>query len=86
MPGKIPIADARALSKKHNCPIVVIFAIDATGDRFNLTTYGETKALCRHAASLSEQIAEAILKHKIKPAPAEPMNQPDAPAQFESQP
>lgn len=82
--GKIPIADAATLSKKYDSAIVLIFAIDGSGDRFHLTTYGRTKKLCRHAASLSDQIANGILGGRIAPALEEPTHLPDEPMQFES--
>lgn len=84
MKGKIPISTAKAISEKHDCPIVLIFGIDRDGRRYQITTYGETKALCRLAASYSEQIADAISGGTIAALPAEPMDLPSVPTQFES--
>ena len=57
-PGRIPIGDARALSRKHGCPLVVIFAINPDKESFTITTYGATKKLCKLAASFGVQIAD----------------------------
>jgi hypothetical protein len=84
MPTRIPISEAKAISKKYHAPIVLIFAITDGGDRFTVTTYGESKALCRHAASLSEQISSKVLNGEIIPAKEEPKQLPDQPTQFES--
>jgi hypothetical protein len=83
MKGKIPISAARQVSERHGCPVVVIFGIEAGGDQFTVTTYGATRALCRHAASLADQIAEAILHGKITPAAREPLQLPDEPTEWD---
>lgn len=85
-PKKIPIREAEGISQRHSSPMVVIFALNETGDRYNLVTYGKTKKLCRYAASLSEQIADAIFKGRIVPAQEEPLHLPDKPTQFEDVP
>jgi hypothetical protein len=79
MKGRIPISAARQVSERHGCPVVVIFGIEAGGDRFTVTTYGATRALCRHAASLADQIAKAILHGTITPAAREPLQLPNEP-------
>lgn len=80
--GKIPIAAAERLSKQYNCPVVLVFAIEETGDRFTITTYGKTKGLCRHAASLGEQFASAVFSQQVAPTEVEPKHLPDVPAQM----
>lgn len=82
--GRIPIKDAERLSDKHNCPIIVIYAIEDNGDRFTVTTYGKTKALCQHAADLGRKLAKAILDGEVVPATTEPLDVPNGPAIFDS--
>jgi hypothetical protein len=79
----IPVSTARQVSERHGCSVVIVFGIEAGGDRFTVTTYGTTKALCRHAASLADQIAEAILHGTISPAAREPLQLPDSPAEWD---
>jgi hypothetical protein len=83
MKGKIPISTARQVSERHGCPVVIIFGLEAEGNRFTVTTYGASKALCRHAASLAEQIAGAILDGTITPAASEPLELPDVPTEWD---
>ena len=60
--GKIPVKAAEKLANEYDCPIVLIFAIHDNGDKFCVTTYGKSKALCRHAASLGKQFSEGIVR------------------------
>jgi hypothetical protein len=83
MRGKIPVSTARQVSERHGCPVVIVFGIEARGNRFTVTTYGSTKALCRHAASLADQIAEAILHGTISPAAREPLQLPNVPTEWD---
>lgn len=83
MPTKIPISEARKISEKYAAPIVLIFAITDGGDRIAVTSYGESRALCRHAAYLSDQITDKALNGEIVPLQEEPMDLPDRPMQFE---
>ena len=62
---KIPIGDARELARKHNAPMVVVFAITTDGEQFCVTTYGATKKLCKLAASYGDQFAEAVLNGRV---------------------
>lgn len=80
--GKIPIAEGRRLSEKYKAPMLVVFSLHDGGDTFNVMTYGETKALCRHAADIGNKIAEAILGSKIAPAETEPMQLPNVPMEW----
>mgnify|MGYP001563289097 CR=1 FL=1 len=82
--GLIPIKAAERLSEQYNCPVIVIYAIEDTGDRFTVTTYGKSKALCRHAADLGRKLAKAILNGEIIPAEKEPTDVPNEPAIFRS--
>jgi hypothetical protein len=82
MKGKIPISAARQISKSFRHPVVIIFGIEAGGDRFTVTTYGVTRALCRHAASLADQIASGVLHGTITPA-KEPPQLPDVPTEWD---
>lgn len=61
----IPIADAREISKKRSCPIVIIFGIEESGERYTITTYGRTKGLCAWAAKIAEDIHAAVLRGEI---------------------
>jgi hypothetical protein len=83
MKGKVPISVARSLSERHGCSVMIVFGIEAGGDRFTVTTYGATKALCRHAAALADQIAEAILHGTISPAAREPLQLPNVPTEWD---
>lgn len=69
---KIPIGDARELARKHNAPMVVIFAIAPSGEQFCVTTYGATKKLCKLAASYGDQFAEAVLGGRVSAPEFEP--------------
>lgn len=83
VPGRIPIGDARELSRKHGCPIVVVFAIHPDRETFTVTSYGATKKLCRLGADYANKIAEAVLDAQVKPAEVEPLDLPDAPVVWE---
>lgn len=80
MPGHIPVGDARHLSRKHGCPLVVIFAINPDRESFTVTTYGATKKFCKLAASFGTQFAEAIFDGTVSPPLIEPEDAPDHPA------
>jgi hypothetical protein len=82
MKARIPISVAREVSGRHGCPVVIVFGIEAGGDRFTVTTYGASKALCRHAAALADQIASAVLDGTITPAAREPLQLPDVPTEW----
>ena len=77
--GKIPISAAGAMAEKYGVPVIVIFAIHPDGSNFTVTTYGTTKALCRHAASMGKQIADAVFDQRVAPEPIEPKDLPDTP-------
>ncbi len=77
--GKIPIGDARAIARKCQCPMIVIFGIDADGQQFHVTTYGMTKKFCRLAASFGEQFAQAIFNGTVEPPGQEPLHLPETP-------
>lgn len=81
--GKIPIKEGRRLSETYQAPVVIVFSLHDGGDTFNVTTYGATKALCRHAASLGEQIAAKVLGGEISPEPLEPERLPNVPTEWE---
>jgi hypothetical protein len=83
--SKIPIAEGERLSKKYEAPIVIVFAIQDKGDTFSVMTYGASKALCRHAASLGNQITEKVLSGAIAPEEVEPVHLPVAPTNWDSQ-
>jgi hypothetical protein len=70
--GKIPIEDAKRIATERRCPVVVIFGIEANGNRFTVTSYGMTRKLCKLGASLADQIAEAVMSGRILPPEEEP--------------
>ena len=70
--GKIPIKAAAEISLKYACPVVIVFGISADGKTLQLTTYGKSKALCKHAAHLAEQIEKKIFSGEISPSQNEP--------------
>ena len=78
--GPIPIGDARRISRERNCPMVVVFAIEAGGERFAVTTYGATKKLCKLAATYGDLIADGILHGKIVEAVQAEPDGPEKPA------
>jgi hypothetical protein len=83
MTTSIPIKDAEEISKRRGCPVVIIFGIDAIGDRFTVTTYGRSRKLCRHAADLGKKFSASVLNGTVTPAPAEPMQLPNAPTRWD---
>jgi hypothetical protein len=84
MSSKIPIAEGRRISEKFKAPVVIVFTLLDNGDTFNVMTYGATKALCRHAASLGNQIADKVLNRDIEPEQIEPVHLPDEPMNWVS--
>lgn len=80
--NKIPISEGKRISEKYNAPIVIMFTILDGGDTFNVMTYGASKKLCRHAASLGNQIADKVLDGTITPEQEEPTHLPDKPANW----
>ncbi len=81
--ANIPIKAAEDISKTYDCPVVIVFSIEGNGNTFGVTTYGRTKALCRHAADLGKKFSEAVLNGTVEPAQVEPMDIPDEPTQWE---
>jgi hypothetical protein len=81
--GKIPIAEAQRIAEKFGAPIVIVFSIHDGGNSFNVISYGQSKALCRHAASLGDQIAQKVLNGEISPVTTQPMNLPDVPMEWD---
>jgi hypothetical protein len=82
MSGAIPVGDARRISRERQQPLVIIFGLNADGSEFNVTTYGATKKLCKVAASLGEQFAQAVLNGRVGPPETEPEGAPEVPARF----
>ena len=82
MKGKIPIGDARRISRERACPMVLVFGIEEGGERFTVTTYGATKKLCKLAASYAEQFADAVMKGSVFAPEFEPVELPEEPAMF----
>lgn len=80
MRDKIPIGDARRISRERDCPLVVIFGIEPSTEHFQITTYGATAKLCKLAASFGTQFAEAIFDGTVSPPGTEPANMPEMPA------
>ncbi len=83
MASRIPIKAAERISEQYDCPMVVMFALNENAERFHVVTYGKTKALCRHAASIGEQIAQKVLAGDIAPVADEPLNLPNTPTVWE---
>lgn len=65
MSGAIPISAARAMGQKHDCPIVVVFAVEEGGEQYCVTTWGRTKQLCGWAAKVGEDIHQAVMRGEI---------------------
>lgn len=78
-PGEIPIGDARAIAERRQCPLIIIFGLTEGGAEFQVTTYGMSKKLCRLAASLGEQFAQAILEGTLSPPLEELRHLPETP-------
>ncbi len=83
-PGRVPIKAAEHISDAYKCPVVIVWALEGNGSSFCVTTYGKTKALCRHAADIGRKISEAIMDGSITPAQVEPLDLPNVPTIFES--
>lgn len=79
-PGIIPIGDARRIARDRNVPIIVIFAIHANREEFTVTSYGQTKALCRVGGDYAQQFAQAIMESKVIAQSKEPLDIHDGPA------
>ena len=65
MKGAIPISDARRIAEQRLCPIVVIFGIEESRERYTITTYGNTRPLCAWAVKIGEDIHQAVLRGDI---------------------
>lgn len=76
--GMVPLREGKRICEEYKAPICVLFTIHKD-NRFNVMTYGMTKALCRCAADYGNKIAEAILGSKIAAAVDEPTHLPDYP-------
>lgn len=83
--GIVPISAARAISEKHNAPMVVVFAIHPDKENFTVTTYGQTKKLCRLAAQYGDGVAKAVWD-VAKLVQVEDSTMPEAPAVFQESP
>jgi hypothetical protein len=76
--GKIPIAAAKRISEDAGQDMVIVFGLskpvegDEAGGKFQITTYGKTKLLCKLAASLADQIVNRINEGLIAPPDEEP--------------
>jgi hypothetical protein len=81
--GKVPISEGKRLCLEYAAPICVVFTLHDGGDSFNVMTYGVTKVLCRYAADIGKQIAEAVLNGTIAPSAEEPKHLPDVPTLWE---
>lgn len=68
------VAHLRDFAAKFDRPVVVAFALHASGDKFQITTYGKTKALCKLAASFGDEIAKRIGDGTIAAPQIEPEN------------
>ena len=69
---KISISDAADLCKKRGNAYVIVFGVDKDGDKFNVTSYGMTKALCKLAGNIANQFADAVLNGRVAPPENEP--------------
>jgi hypothetical protein len=77
--NKIPISEGKRICEKYDAPVVIVFTLLDGGNTFNVMTYGATKKLCRHAASLGNQIADKVLDGTIAPETTEPIHLPEQP-------
>lgn len=68
------IAPLRDYSKQFDRPVVVVFAIERGGERFHISTYGETKRLCKLAGSFGDAIAQAVADGTIAAPEIDPPN------------
>lgn len=72
------IAPLRDYAKKFDRPVVVVFALERCGNRFRISTYGETTKLCKLAGLFGEQIAAAVADGTIAPPLIKPTAVPVA--------
>src|SRR5690348_4886550 len=80
--GLIPISEGKRLATEYRAPVVIVFSIHDNGDSFNVMSYGMSRALCTHAASLAKQISEKVLNGEITPAAEKPAGLPEEPTQW----
>mgnify|MGYP001564536108 CR=1 FL=1 len=80
MDSIVPIGDARRILRERGVSIVVVFAITPSREKFTVTTYGATKALCRVAGDYGRRFAEAVLEKKVVVSSVEPLDVPDGPS------
>lgn len=66
------VAALRDYAAKFDRPVVVAFSIERGGDRFHITTYGETKQLCRLAAAFGDRICDAVASGRIAAPDVDP--------------
>ena len=57
-------------------PGEVTFSIDRNGRAFHVTTFGETKKLCKLAGHFGDEIVRAINEGQIQPPAVEPFTDP----------
>ena len=74
--GRIPISDATDICKKRGCAYVIVFGVAENGEQFHCTTYGRSKALCKVAGAIGDQIADAVLSGKVATPSEEPEDGP----------
>lgn len=70
--GLIKIDDAAAVCKRRGMAYVIVFGVQNDGDKFHIATYGTTKARCKLAAVMGDQIGKAVLDGKVVAPQKEP--------------
>jgi hypothetical protein len=60
------VAALRDYAAKFNHPIVVVLAIGADFETFEVVSYGKTRELCASGARLADGIHEAVESGAIK--------------------
>lgn len=66
------VAALREYSKAFDRPVVVAFSLYPDGNRFNVTTFGKSKKLCRLAAAFGEEIARLVREGTLLPPQQDP--------------
>lgn len=70
------IAPLRDYSKQFDRPIVVVFSLERSGERFHVSTYGQNKKLCKVAGAFGHEMSKLIASGVLAPPLTEPDNQP----------
>ena len=67
------VAALRDFADKFDRPVVVAFALHPKGEGYTITTYGQTRKLCKVAADFGKKVGEAVQAGRIEAPSVEPV-------------